>query len=75
MDGLMDGRHLHMSKARSWSNLPNHVVHWGWVVTGFILRAMEVGSRGWGSGEWGRRERGMGEEIASPSGSEIRWAH
>ena len=45
------------------------------MVTGFILRAMEGwGVEGGGSGEWGRMERGLGEESAGPRG-EIRWAH
>ena len=52
-----------MSEARSWSNTQPCVVHWGWVVTGFILRAMEgwgveggeVGNGEGGRGEWGRR--------------------
>ena len=56
------------------------MVHWGWevLIHGDRLHSESnggVGNRGWGSGEWGRLERGLGEEIASPSGSEIRWAH
>ena len=50
-------------EARCWSNTPPCVVHWGWevLIHGDRLHSESnggVGSRGWGSGEWGRRKRG-----------------
>ena len=69
----------YMAEARSWSNTPPCVVHWGWEVLthGDRLHSESnggVGSRGWGSAEWGKREWHVGEESAGPRG-EIRWAH
>ena len=52
-----------MAEARSWSNTPPCVVHWGWEVLthGDRLHSESnggVGSRGWG--KWGMGKDGEG---------------
>ena len=57
-----------MSEVRSCFNSPPCVVHWAWEVLIHDDRLHSesnggVGSPGWGSGEWGRRERGWGRRL------------